>query len=112
MEKEKKKVKKARRIKTATASGIFQDEDLEVQLANLERESVRKGNSGGGRLRRVQKSVNKSSSSSQRAVSEKYEQPSGMGVARIFHQRKLGKKKKNGKNSYILLRNWTWGRER
>ena len=70
-EKEKKKANKVRRIKTVTTSGIFEDEDLERQLANLERESVRKGNSGRTKLRRVIKGnlVNMSSSSSQRAVS-------------------------------------------
>ena len=70
-----------RRIRTVTTSGIFEDEDLERQLANLERESVRKGNSGRTKLRRVKKEnlVNMSSSSSQRAASEKYEQPSVMG---------------------------------
>ena len=35
-EKKKKKANKARRIKTVTTSGIFEDEDLEMQLANLE----------------------------------------------------------------------------
>ena len=56
VEKQRKKVKKARRIKTktATASSIFQEEDLEYQLATMERESLRKENTCGRRLRRVQ----------------------------------------------------------
>ena len=39
VEKQTKKVKKARRIKTktATASSIFHEEDLEYQLATMER---------------------------------------------------------------------------
>ena len=103
-DKEKKKANKARRIKTVTTSGIFEDEDLERQLANFERESVRKGNSGRTKLRRVRKGnlVNMSSSSSQRAVSEKYEQPSGMGVAIIILQRKPEKN----------MKKWTWGQKR
>ena len=58
-------------MKTTAASSISQEEDLEAQLVNLEREAVRKANSGGGRLRRVRKSVNKS-------------RPLGWGVAQIF----------------------------
>ena len=69
-EKEKKKANKARRIKTVTTSGIFEDEDLEIHLANLERESLRKsGNSGRTKLRKVRKGNLVSSSSSQRADS-------------------------------------------
>ena len=92
-EKEKKKANKARRIKTVTTSGIFEDEDLERQLANLEREFVRKGNSGRTKLRRVRKGnlVNMSSSSSQRAVSEKYEQPSVMGGCNNYSSKKTRK---------------------
>ena len=55
VEKEKKKANKARRIRTVN-SGIFEDEDLELQLARLERETVRKSEESGRRkMKKVRK---------------------------------------------------------
>ena len=69
VEKEKKKANKARRIRTVT-SGIFEDEDLELQLARLERETLRKSEDSGRRkVRRVRKGSLVSSSSSERVDS-------------------------------------------
>ena len=61
-------------------SGTFEDEDLELQLARLERETVRKSEDSGRRkLRRVRKGSLVSSSSSQGADSSTNGQPSVMG---------------------------------
>ena len=88
VEKEKKKANKARRISTVT-SGIFEDEDLELQLARLERESVRKSeNSGRRNVRRVRKGSLVSSSSSQRADSSIKGQPSVMGSCNNYSSKK------------------------
>ena len=91
VEKEKKKANKARRIRTVT-SGIFEDEDLELQLARLERETVRKSeNSGRRKLRRVRKGSLVSSSSSQRADSSINGQPSVMGSCNNYSSKKMSK---------------------
>ena len=77
----------------------------------MERESIRKENSGRTKLRRVRKEklVNMSSSSSQRAVSEKYEQPSVMGGCNNYSSKKtrkedeemdLGTKEVEGKGDF------------
>ena len=91
-EKEKKKANKTRRIRTVTTSGIFEDEDLELQLARLERETVRKSeNSGRRKLRRVRKGNVVSSSSSQRADSSTHGQPSVMGGCNNYSSKKTRK---------------------
>ena len=81
VEKEKKKISKARRIRTVN-SGIFEDEELELQLARLERETVRKSEESGARrkVRRVKKGSPVSSSSSLRDDSSINGRPLGNNI--------------------------------
>ena len=91
-EKEKKKANKTRRIRTVTTSGIFENDNLQLQLARLEKETVRKlENSGRRKLRRVRKGNLVSSSSSQRDDSSTNGQPSMMASCNNYSSKKIRK---------------------
>ena len=92
VEKEKKKISKARRIRTVN-SGIFEDEELELQLARLERETVRKSEESGARrkVRRVKKGSPVSSSSSLRDDSSINGRPLVKGSCKQYSSQKMNK---------------------
>ena len=86
VEKEKKKISKARRIRTVN-SGIFEDEELELQLARLERETV----GARRKVRRVKKGSPVSSCSSLRDDSSINRRPLVKGSCKQYSSQKMNK---------------------
>ena len=92
VEKEKKKISKQRRIRTVN-SRIFDDEELESEIARLERETVRKSEESGARrrVRRVKKGSTVSCSSSLRDDSSINGRPLVKGSSKQLSSEKMNK---------------------